>query len=229
MARGGAQRIPRPATWSPGGPADWTGRDLTALTSFGALNDALHERIAPRAPGEHQPPYVPQQMPRRSAVLIALHDSPDGPSVVLTRRTAHLSSHKGEMSFPGGRVDEGETLLQAAVREAQEEINLDPELVNPVGELDSLSTIVSQSAIHPIVATIGAFPQLRAHEAEVERIVHVPLLELASAETYRREVWMRDGLPFDIHFFEIEGDTVWGATGRMLHQLLDLLTAPQTA
>lgn len=149
--------------------------------------------------------------------------------MVLTRRTAHLSSHKGEMSFPGGRVDEGETLLQAAVREAQEEVNLDPALVNPIGELDSLSTIVSQSAIHPIVATLGEFPRLTAHEAEVERIVHVPLTELASPETYRREVWVRDGLPFDIHFFEIEGDTVWGATGRMLHQLLDLLTVPRTA
>lgn len=229
MARGGAQRIPRPDEWSPGAAADWADRDVSVLSSFGLLQSALRDRVATHVPGEHKPPYVPSQMARRSAVLVALHDSADGPSVILTRRTAHLSSHKGEMSFPGGRVEEGETLVQAAVREAHEEVNLDPALVTPVGELDSLSTIVSQSSIHPIVATLSRFPELSPHEHEVERIVHVPLAELASAETYRREVWVRGGNPFDIHFFEIEGDTVWGATGRMLHQLLDMLTAPRIA
>lgn len=224
MARGGAQRIPRPDVWSHGGPADWADRDLSVLSSFDRLTRALEVRISGRVPGEHPPPYVPAQMTRKSAVLVALHDSPQGPSVILTRRTAHLRSHKGEMSFPGGRVDEGETLVQAAIREAQEEVDLDPSLVTPIGELDALSTIVSQSSIHPIVATLPVFPELVPHEHEVERIVHVPLAELAAPETYRREVWVREGRPFDIHFFEIEDDTVWGATGRMLFQLIDLVT-----
>lgn len=225
MARGGAQHIPRPDEWSDGAPADWVGRDLTVLGSFGLLTDAIAERITPRVPGVHGSPYVPAESPRTSAVLVALHDSADGPSVVLTRRTAHLSSHKGEMSFPGGRVEEGETLEQAALREAHEEVNLDPSIVTTVGRLDALSTVVSRSAIHPVVALLPVHPELTAHEHEVERIVHVPLAELASPEAYRREVWVRNGSPFDIHFFEIEGDTVWGATGRVLHQLLDVLTA----
>ena len=203
----------------------WSSRDISVLTSFDRLSRALQERLAGRTPGVHAPPYVPAQMARTSAVLVALHDSPDGPCVVLTRRTAHLSSHKGEMSFPGGRVEEGESLVEAALREAEEEVGLDPAIVTPVGQLDALSTIVSQSAIHPVVATLVSFPDLVPHEAEVERIVHVPLAELASADTYRHEVWERGSGPFDIHFFEIEGDTVWGATARMLHQLLDLLTA----
>ena len=224
MARGGAQRIPRPELWRVGDAAPWLGRDLSALRTFGEMRTALEARIAGREPGEYVPPHATEPTTRTSAVLVALHDSPQGPSVVLTRRTAHLSSHKGEMSFPGGRVEPGETLVQAAIREAQEEVALDPALVNPVGRLDSLSTVVSSSAIHPIVATLAAFPDLTAHDHEVERIVHVPLLELADEQTYRREHWVRGTAETEIHFFEIEGDTVWGATGRMLYQLIDLLT-----
>lgn len=227
MARGGAQHIPRPDDWRPGGAAPWTGADLSPLTDFAALTRALDERVSTRVPGVHASTFVPVGLDdheRTSAVLIALHDSPDGPSVVLTRRTQHLSSHKGEMSFPGGRVDGGESVLEAALREAREEVNLDPALVSPVGELDGLSTMVSRSRIHPIVATVAGLPLLTPNVAEVDRIVHVPLIELADPGTYRQETWVRSGIEADIHFFEIEGDTVWGATGRMLHQLLTLLT-----
>lgn len=227
MARGGAQHIPRPDDWRPGSAAPWLGADLAPLTDFGALRRALAERVSPRAPGMHASTFAPagfDDHARTSAVLIALHDSPDGPSVVLTRRTQHLSSHKGEMSFPGGRVDGNETVLEAALREAHEEVNLDPALVSPVGELDGLSTMVSRSRIHPIVATVAGMPLLTPNLAEVDRIVHVPLAELADPDTYRQETWVRSGNELDIHFFEIEGDTVWGATGRMLHQLLSLLT-----
>ncbi|MFM8554170.1 MAG: NUDIX hydrolase [Acidimicrobiales bacterium] len=229
MARGGSQHIPRPAQWSMGGPPVWHRRDLGALSDFAALTDALVHQVADREPADWVPPYLPADDRRVSAVLVALHDSPDGPSVVLTRRTSILSTHRGEMAFPGGRVEEGETLVDAAVREAHEEVGLDPSLVTPWGMLDTLSTMVSSSRIHPVVATLPGTPDLVAHDREVERIVHVPLAELASEDTYRRETWVRGRHTVDMHFFEIEGDTVWGATGRMLHQLLDLLTAPRTA
>ncbi|MFM8794098.1 MAG: NUDIX hydrolase [Acidimicrobiales bacterium] len=225
MARGGSQHIPRPDEWSRGGPAVWHERDLAALRSFGALTEALIRRVADREPGDWVPPYLPADDRRTSAVLVALHDSPDGPSVVLTRRTSTMSTHRGEMAFPGGRVERGETIIDAAVREANEEVGLDPALVTPWGMLDTLSTMVSGSRIHPVVATLPCVPDLVAHDREVERIAHVPLAELASADTYRREYWVRAGHTVDMHFFEIEGDTVWGATGRMLHQLIDLLTS----
>ncbi len=224
MARGGSQHIPRPEEWGPGGPPAWHGRDLSVLSDFAALQQSIVRNIADREPGDWLPGYLPDEERRRSAVLVALHDSAAGPSVVLTRRTSNLSTHRGEMAFPGGRVEEGESLLDAAVREANEEVGLDPSLVTPWGMLDTLSTMVSSSRIHPVVATLPVFPELVAHDREVERIVHVPLAELAHADTYRRESWVRGGHEVDIHFFEIEGDTVWGATGRMLHQLLDLLT-----
>lgn len=228
MARGGEQHIPRPEKWRLVGSSPWVDRDLSALTSFTKLTDVLARRVAGRTPELHIPTFVPEEIAsssRSSAVLIALHDTADGPSVVLTRRTKNLSSHKGEMSFPGGRVDDGESVLEAALREAREEVGLHPSLVTYVGELDGLSTMVSRSRIHPIVGTVESMPQLVPNLAEVDRIVHVPLVELAHHETYRREQWNRNGNNVDIHFFEIEGDTVWGATGRMLHQLLDILTA----
>ncbi|NBU39051.1 MAG: CoA pyrophosphatase [Actinobacteria bacterium] len=228
MARGGEQHIPRPEKWRLVGSSPWVDRDLSALTSFTKLTDVLARRVAGRTPELHIPTFVPEEIAsssRSSAVLIALHDTADGPSVVLTRRTKNLSSHKGEMSFPGGRVDDGESVLEAALREAREEVGLHPALVTYVGELDGLSTMVSRSRIHPIVGTVESMPQLVPNLAEVDRIVHVPLVELAHHETYRREQWNRNGNDVDIHFFEIEGDTVWGATGRMLHQLLDILTA----
>ena len=225
MARGGSQHIPRPQEWQPGGPAAWHGRDLAALRAFDSLTDALVRRVADREPADWVPPYLPADDRRTSAVLVALHDSPDGPSVVLTRRTSTMSTHRGEMAFPGGRVEHGESVIAAAVREANEEVGLDPALVTPWGMLDTLSTMVSSSRIHPVVATLPGVPDLVAHDREVERIVHVPLVELASADTYRCETWVRSGHTVDMHFFEIEGDTVWGATGRMLHQLIDLLTA----
>jgi 8-oxo-dGTP pyrophosphatase MutT (NUDIX family) len=224
MARGGRQHIPRPEQWSPGGPPAWHGRDLSVLSDLSILREALVRNIADREPSDWLPAYLPEEDRRHSAVLVALHDSDDGPSVVLTRRTSTLSTHRGEMAFPGGRVEDGETLVDAAVREAHEEVGLDPMLVTPWGMLDTLSTMVSSSRIHPVVATLPVFPQLVPHDREVERIVHVPLHELAHADTYRCETWVRDGHEVDIHFFDIEGDTVWGATGRMLHQLLDLLT-----
>ena len=228
MARGGEQHIPRPEKWRLVDSSPWSDRDLSPLTSFTKLTDALAQRVAGRVPALHIPTFVPEEIAgsaRSSAVLIALHDTADGPSVVLTRRTKDLSSHKGEMSFPGGRVDEGESIIDAALREAHEEVGLAPSLVSYVGELDGLSTMVSRSRIHPIVATVESMPDLVPNLAEVDRIVHVPLVELAHHETYRREQWHRNGNDIDIHFFEIEGDTVWGATGRMLHQLLDILTA----
>jgi 8-oxo-dGTP pyrophosphatase MutT (NUDIX family) len=228
VARGGAQHIPRPDNWRTGDPAPWTGSDLSPLRDFSLLRRALDERISTRTPGVHASTFAPagfDESARASAVLIALHDSPEGPSVVLTRRTQHLSSHKGEMSFPGGRVDGAETALEAALREAREEVDLNPATVSPVGELDGLTTMVSRSRIHPIVATVEGTPLLTPNLAEVDRIVHVPLVELAHADTYRQEKWVRAGNEVDIHFFEIEDDTVWGATARMLHQLLALLTA----
>ena len=159
---------------------------------------------------------------RHSAVLVVLHDGEHGPELLFTKRSAELRNHRGEISFPGGHVDPGESAVDAALREAWEEVALDPSLVTVRGELDHLATLVSKSHIVPVVATVAARPELSAHVAEVERIMWVSLAELARAETFREELWGLDAVERPIFFFELSDETVWGATARIVHQLLRL-------
>ncbi len=214
---GGRQPIPRPAHWSDGGPARWAG------VPAGARHldlDTLVERIRRRGPGR-----VPQPEPlgaRHSAVLIALFEEDAGPEVVLTRRSEALTNHRGEISFPGGRVDPGETAEQGALREAWEEVLLDPGSVEVVGELDHLYTVVSRSHIVPVVGRLPGRPELQAATLEVDRIFSVPLLELLGDDTYHGEVWGTPPFERPLYFFDLDDETVWGATARMLVQLLEV-------
>ena len=161
---------------------------------------------------------------RSAAVLAVLYDGTDGPTVVLTRRAQHLRSHRGEVSFPGGRQEPGESLVQAARREAHEEVGLADDGLEVVGELDHLSTFSSRSAIAPFVAVVDHPPQLTPNPAEVERILRVPLAELLLPEVFREERWRLPSADRPIYFFELVGDTIWGATARMLRQLLAVAT-----
>jgi 8-oxo-dGTP pyrophosphatase MutT (NUDIX family) len=170
---------------------------------------------------------VPQVDPfpgaRPSAVLVALFDGPLGPEVLLTKRSMHLSSHKGEISFPGGRVDLGESFERAALREADEEVGLLSDEVTVVGRLDPLATVVSNSYIVPVVAHVARRPALRPSSHEVDRVLWVPLGEFTRADTYREERWGTPPLDRSIYFFELDDETVWGATAFMLRQLLSLV------
>ena len=131
-----------------------------------------------------------------------------------------LRNHRGEVSFPGGRMDPGETALDAALREAHEEVGLEPGAVRPHGELEHLNTVVSRSYIVPKVATVRNRPSLQPHEPEVDRVLWVPLAEFTRPDTYRSERW--GNMPVDrvLHFFHLDDETVWGATAHMLVDLL---------
>ena len=142
----------------------------------------------------------------------ALYEENEEAWVVLTRRSPRMRSHTHEVSFPGGRIDPGDDdEWAAAVREAQEEVALDPALPRRIGELDSFVTGGSESFVTPVVAALPARPHLVANEAEVEHILHVPLRELLRPEVFREELWTRPGrAQFAVTFFELVGDTVWG-------------------
>jgi len=157
-------------------------------------------------------------------VLVGLYEEGAQTHVVLTRRSDRLRSHSGEVSFPGGGQDDGETLWETALREAHEEIGLRAP-VREMGELDHLRTVSSNSAIVPFVAELpDGRPDLVANPAEVDAILLVPLSELLLDEVYREERWRwpHQGATRPMHFFELVGDTVWGATARVLVQLLGL-------
>ena len=117
------------------------------------------------------------------------------------------------------------------VEEAAEEVALEGSSVRPVGELDRFVTVGSQSLIHPFVAIADARPDLSvASPEEVEAIVHVSLAELLRDDVWREEIWgFREHGVRALTFFELEGDTVWGATGSMLRQLLAIATGTDAA
>ncbi len=175
-----------------------------------------------RARGPGKAPAMELEDARHSAVLVPLYDGPDGAEVLLTRRSQALRNHRGEVSFPGGRMDPGETPLQTALREAHEEVALDPSLPRVLGELDHLSTVASRSRIVPIVASLPERPVVHPSNSEVARVLFVPLADLLAPGTYREELWGSPPLDRSITFFELDDETVWGATARMLAQLLGL-------
>lgn len=181
-------------------------------------SDHVVERVSARPQVESFEPTFPDARP--SAVLALVADGPDGAEVLLTRRSMHLNNHRGEVSFPGGRLDPGETYEQAALREADEEVGLDPSLVSVVARLHPISTFVSRSWIVPVVGRVAAPLPLEGHPDEVDRVLWLPLRDLTLPGTFHEEWWHTPNGEFPLFFFELDDETVWGATARMLHQLL---------
>jgi 8-oxo-dGTP pyrophosphatase MutT (NUDIX family) len=162
-----------------------------------------------------------------SAVLVALADGSEGAEVLLTRRSMHLRNHRGEISFPGGRSDPGETPVDTALREAHEEVGLDPLRSEVVGELPHLSTVVSRSYIVPVVARLDHRPTLAPRTDEADRVMWTPITDLTRPGTYHRERWGRPPLDRPLHFFLLDDETIWGATAHMLVQLLSGAPTPR--
>ena len=179
---GGAQCIPRPASYTEYFDTPWA---LDADWSSDELLSRVPERSGPMLPT------FPDA--KLSAVLLLLADGPNGAEVLLTRRSMQMKNHKGEISFPGGRVDPGESAVDTALREAQEEVGLDPQLPTVVGELEHLSTIVSRSYIVPVVARLDVEfdhrPHLEPQTMEADRVMWTPIAELTRPATYRLERW----------------------------------------
>lgn len=221
--RGGDQVIPRPSQWREGDAPSWFSHDRAFLHNMQHVLDAVSSHVVDRNEDSSEMSQEWVATARVSAVLVALVEHPDGPSVILTRRTDHLRNHPGQISFPGGRVEESESVHEAAVREAHEEIGLNPDSVHIIGELDPLTTFVSNSLIIPVVARIDGVPSFTLQEAEVARVFIAPLHDLAREDTYRNEWWSRPQGDINIHFFELDDETVWGATGRILRQLIDVV------
>tara|TARA_B100001996_G_scaffold237968_1_gene183845 strand:+ start:309 stop:992 length:684 start_codon:yes stop_codon:yes gene_type:complete len=224
IGRGGSQKIPRPDSWHLGAPAPWEGKERRAFTL-----EALESAIS----GYNSRTLTDQtKEQRRSAVLIPIYCSAqDELHVILTRRSAMMKHHTHEVSFPGGNQEpEDQDLWATAIREAHEEIGLNPELPRFVGTLDSFVTVGSNSLVTPFVGILDTVPALEANPIEVEEIIDVPLAELLNPDIFREEIWQwQDGKSRPVFFFELIGDTVWGATASMLRQfLVVLLSIDQT-
>ena len=154
---------------------------------------------------------------RLAAVLLPLVED----RLVLTRRTEHLSRHPGEISFPGGLTqDEDADLAATALRETQEELGLPPEEVELLGALAPVHTFVSSILIVPFVGLVSGDPVFALSEAEIAEVLAYPLDELTAAETTVE--WPKDGHVYRGFAYPMpDGNTVWGATAGILHQLLE--------
>lgn len=157
-----------------------------------------------------------------AAVLIPVFEREGEPGVVLTRRTDTVRRHKGEISFPGGVQDRGDAdLLSTALREAQEEIGLDPEAVRVVGELDDIPTFVTGYLVSPFVGIVPQSYPWRPRAEEVAEVLELPVRELARVE--RLEEWVRGGVTIPMYVYEIGEARIWGATARILWQFLSVV------
>ena len=154
-----------------------------------------------------------------AAVLVPMHGWPDNPGLVFTERRSDLNRHAGEISFPGGRRDEGEELLDTALREAEEEIGLAPGDVEVLGALPPVSTVVTGYKVHPFVGLIEEGLRFEPNPSEVESVLIASLDDLEAAYEKRRLV--RRGVPIKTDTYLIADKLIWGATARILGLLLE--------
>ena len=188
----------------------------------------VRRRLADLPPARPAPPSELAPERRESAVLVPLFEEAGEARVILTKRPETMPSHQGEIAFPGGKREPAldADLRATALREAKEEIGLDPAAVEIVAELDGIGTVASRFVIAPFVGVLAARPELRPDRREVVRVFDVALSELLAAGVHHSEHWhTRAGpseIPVDleVHFFDLADETVWGATARILYGFL---------
>jgi len=160
---------------------------------------------------------------RTAAALLLVFPGDEGPAIPLTVRASGLARHAGQISLPGGAADPGETLAETALREAQEEIGVDPGSVRVLGELTPVHVLVSGFTLHPVVGVTHTRPAFAAAAGEVEEIIEVSLARLRDASHIRRSTRVREGVAVEYPYFDLFGHQVWGATAMVLGEFICLI------
>ncbi|MBP6471183.1 MAG: CoA pyrophosphatase [Chloroflexi bacterium] len=162
---------------------------------------------------------------RIGAVLLLLYCHDGELYLVLTRRRDDLPSHAGQISFPGGRQEQGETLLDTALRETEEEIGVAGTAVSPLGQLTPIYIPPSGFMVHPFIGWYQSDrrPHFRPSVEEVAEIIEVPLRDLLDPASATAEPWDFRGSQVTVPFFAVQGHKVWGATAIMLSEFVERL------
>jgi 8-oxo-dGTP pyrophosphatase MutT (NUDIX family) len=191
--------------------------------TFDRLRSALAAhapRVAPvdRIAPAHLPPggFAP------AAALVPLHVKDGEANVLLTRRPKHMRRHAGQLSVPGGRIEPGEEPLAAALREAEEEIGLPRARAQVLGPLSETLVLQTAFRLTPWVASVPyPYPYVAA-PGEVDEILHVPLAAFLAPGVHRVEPREAYGMNLDVHYFTLGEDVLWGATARIVWELLGI-------
>lgn len=189
-----------------------------------------HRRFIPNMKDADLRLAAPPETARKSAVLVPLIEtSATDIDVVLTVRSQSLSSHKGQISFPGGRIDTGETHIDAALREAHEEIGIHPTTSAVIGSLSPLYIPPSNSAVTPVLAIVEPPSVWVLNPAEVTEVLQVPLRKFLQDGIFAERVGLIPQLPVSVPVWDIHPTIpLWGATAMMLHEVVVLFNEFQS-
>jgi 8-oxo-dGTP pyrophosphatase MutT (NUDIX family) len=200
------------------------------------IESSLRERLAGTLPGVQaqlkfapsptRPGWRPGHFPedsRTAAALLLLYPRDRDLAIPLTVRATGLARHAGQISLPGGATDPGETLSAAALREASEEIGVDPSTVRILGELTPVHVLVSGFTLHPVVGVTDRRPDFVAAPDEVDEILEVSLELLRDASRIGRGTRIREGVAVEYPYFDLLGHQVWGATAMVLGEFICLI------
>jgi 8-oxo-dGTP pyrophosphatase MutT (NUDIX family) len=182
---------------------------------------AAQARMAPRP----RPGWPPEEeiSPREGGVLVLLYPRNAETHLVLTLRTETLADHRGQIALPGGRREEGETVVQTALREAWEEVGVSADRVEVLGTLTPLYIPPSEFCVTPVVGWATTRPRWRPNAVEVAQVLEVPLRRLLHPAARREKAKRRDGTTVQIPYFLVQGHHVWGATAMILGEFLEIL------
>lgn len=158
-----------------------------------------------------------------AAVLVPIFEKEGQHYILFIERTQSVEYHKGEISFPGGVKERGESALNAALRESYEEIGLHPEDAEVLGELDEEQTLTSNFVVFPFVAFIPFPYEFRVSRGEVQKLIPVPFSALRDPKNLEEKPIVQDGQEHLTYFYHVEGQVIWGATARILKKFLDLV------
>jgi 8-oxo-dGTP pyrophosphatase MutT (NUDIX family) len=200
------------------------------------IEQALRVRLSGTLPGvDAQMRFVPSptrpgwridhypEDARIAAALLLIYPREEGIAIALTVRASGLARHPGQISLPGGAADPGESLAETALREASEEIGIDPSAVRVLGELTPVHVLVSGFTLHPVVGVTDTRPDFIASPDEVEEVIEVSLDDLRDASRIRKGTRIREGMAVEYPYFDLAGHQVWGATAMVLGEFVCVL------
>lgn len=182
-------------------------------------------KMAPNPRPGHQAYHLVDGSSLRAGVLVLIYLRDNGIYLVLTRRTDKVDFHKGQISFPGGRQETGESLEQAALREAKEELDVDPDLIRILGMLTPLYIPPSNYCIYPVVALAESRPHFHPSDLEVAEVLEIPLDHLLDPHNVLKEIWKLRGIDVEVPFYAYGQHKIWGATAMVMAELLDLISS----